>query len=145
VSKATGVAIAQVAARCMVGKTLEEQGLEGNLSSPFYSIKEPIFPFIKFQGVDPILTPEMRSTGEAMGVGLSFGSAVARAQQGVGIVVKMSGRVFLSVRDADKESLVPLARELVDRGFELVATQGTWKHLVENGIECSYVNKVIQG
>ncbi|RFF31952.1 carbamoyl-phosphate synthase large subunit [Wenzhouxiangella sediminis] len=145
VSKATGVPIARVAARCMVGQTLEDQGLTGDLSSPFYSIKEPIFPFIKFQGVDPILTPEMRSTGEAMGVGRSFGSAVARAQQGVGIVVKMSGRVFLSVRDADKERLLPVARELVERGFELVATEGTWKHLVENGIECDYVNKVIQG
>ncbi len=145
VSKATGVPIARVAARCMVGKKLQDQGIDGDLSSPFYSIKEPIFPFIKFQGVDPILTPEMRSTGEAMGVGRSFGSAVARAQQGVGIVVKMSGRVFLSVRDADKERLLPVARELVERGFELVATEGTWKHLVENGIECDYVNKVIQG
>ncbi|WP_376690885.1 carbamoyl-phosphate synthase large subunit [Wenzhouxiangella sp. EGI_FJ10409] len=145
VSKATGVAMARVAAHCMVGKTLKEQGIEGDLSSPFYSIKEPIFPFIKFQGVDPILTPEMRSTGEAMGVGRSFGSAVARAQQGVGINVKFSGRVFLSVRDADKERLLPVARELVERGFTLIATQGTWQHLVENGIECDYVNKVIQG
>ncbi|NBD95708.1 MAG: carbamoyl-phosphate synthase large subunit, partial [Gammaproteobacteria bacterium] len=145
VSKATGVAMAQVAAKCMVGQNLEDQNVTDDLSSPFYSIKEPIFPFIKFQGVDPILTPEMRSTGEAMGVGRSFGSAVARAQQGVGIVVKMSGRVFLSVRDADKERLLPVARELVERGFTLVATEGTWKHLVENGIECDYVNKVIQG
>jgi carbamoyl-phosphate synthase large subunit len=145
VSKATGVALAQVAARCMVGTSLENQGITTDLSSPFYSIKEPIFPFIKFQGVDPILTPEMRSTGEAMGVGRSFGSAVARAQQGVGINVKMSGRVFLSVRDADKDRLLPVARELSERGFALVATEGTWKHLVENGIECDYVNKVIQG
>ncbi|NBB91608.1 MAG: carbamoyl-phosphate synthase large subunit [Gammaproteobacteria bacterium] len=145
VSKATGVAMARVAARCMVGNNLSEQGIESDLSSPFYSIKEPIFPFIKFQGVDPILTPEMRSTGEAMGVGRSFGSAVARAQQGVGIVVKMSGRVFLSVRDADKERLLPVAQELIEREFELVATEGTWKYLVENGIECDYVNKVIQG
>jgi carbamoyl-phosphate synthase large subunit len=145
VSKATGVAMAQVAAKCMIGKSLTDQGIDGDLSSPFYSIKEPIFPFIKFLGVDPILTPEMRSTGEAMGVGLSFGSAVARAQQGVGIVVKLSGRVFLSVRDADKERLLPVARELSERGFSLVATEGTWKYLVENGIECDYVNKVIQG
>ncbi|MDZ7790899.1 MAG: carbamoyl-phosphate synthase large subunit [Xanthomonadales bacterium] len=145
VSKATGVAMARVAAHCMVGKSLEEQGIAGDLSSPFYSIKEPVFPFIKFQGVDPILTPEMRSTGEAMGVGRSFGSAVARAQQGVGIKVKFSGRVFLSVRDADKEGLLPVARELVERGFSLIATQGTWQYLVENGIDCDYVNKVIQG
>ena len=145
VSKATGVAMARVAAHCMVGKSLQEQGIAGDLSSPFYSIKEPMFPFIKFQGVDPILTPEMRSTGEAMGVGLSFGSAVARAQKGVGINVKFSGRVFLSVRDADKEGLLPVARELVERGFSLIATEGTWQYLVENGIDCDYVNKVIQG
>jgi len=145
VSKATGVAVAQVAARCMVGKTLAEQGMDKDLTSPFYSIKEPVFPFIKFTGVDPILSPEMRSTGEAMGVGRSFGAAVARAQQAVGISVKMSGRIFLSVRDADKARLVPVAREFIKRGFSLIATGGTWKHLVENGIECDHVNKVIQG
>ncbi len=145
VSKATGVPLARVAASCMVGKSLEEQNITEDLSSPFYSIKEPVFPFIKFLGVDPILGPEMRSTGEAMGVGRTFGSAVARAQQGVNINVKHSGKVFLSVRDADKERLVPVARELVERGFSLVATQGTWQVLVENGIECEFVNKVIQG
>ncbi len=145
VSKATGVPLAQVAVGCMVGRSLEDQGVTEDLSSPFYSIKEPVYPFIKFPGVDPILGPEMRSTGEAMGVGRSFGSAVARAQQGVNINIKHSGRVFLSVRDADKERLLPVARELVERGFSLVATQGTWKTLVENGIECDYVNKVIQG
>ncbi|QKK02459.1 MAG: carbamoyl-phosphate synthase large subunit [Pseudomonadota bacterium] len=145
VSKATGVALAQVAACCMVGKMLSEQGFESDLESPFYSIKEPIYPFIKFLGVDPILGPEMRSTGEAMGVGRTFGSAVARAQQGVGINLKHNGRAFLSVRDADKERLLPVARELAERGFGLVATQGTWTFLVENGVECDYVNKVIQG
>ena len=145
VSKATGVPLARVAACCMVSKSLEEQGITEDLSSPFYSIKEPVYPFIKFPGVDPILGPEMRSTGEAMGVGRTFGSAVARAQQGVNINVKHSGKVFLSVRDADKERLVPVARELVERGFSLVATQGTWQVLVENEIECEYVNKVIQG
>ena len=87
----------------------------------------------------------MRSTGEAMGVGLSFGAAVARAQQGVGIRAAASGTAFLSVRDADKERLLPVARELVEREFKLVATEGTWKYLVENGVECAYVNKVIQG
>ncbi len=145
VSKATGVPLARVAARCMVGNTLVEQGITEDLSSPFYSIKEPVYPFIKFLDVDPILGPEMRSTGEAMGVGRTFGSAVARAQQGVNINIKHSGRVFLSVRDADKERLLPVARELIERGFSLVATQGTWKVLVENGIECDYVNKVVQG
>ncbi|TVQ42005.1 MAG: carbamoyl-phosphate synthase large subunit [Wenzhouxiangella sp.] len=145
VAKATGTAIAQVAARCMVGKTLDDQGIKEDLSSPFYAIKEPIYPFIKFPGVDPILGPEMRSTGEAMGVGTSFGAAVARAQQGVGINAAATGRAFLSVRDADKDRLLPVARELVGRGFSLVATEGTWKFLVENGIDCDYVNKVIQG
>jgi carbamoyl-phosphate synthase large subunit len=124
---------------------LDKQGITEDLSSPFYSIKEPVYPFIKFPGVDPILGPEMRSTGEAMGVGLSFGAAVARAQQGVGIKAAASGRAFLSVRDADKERLLPVAQELVERGFSLVATEGTWKFLVENGVECDYVNKVIQG
>ncbi len=145
VSKATGVPLAQVAARCMVDNSLKEQNLTEDLSSPFYSIKEPVYPFIKFPGVDPILGPEMRSTGEAMGVGRSFGSAVARAQQGVNINIKHSGRVFLSVRDADKDRLLPVAQELIERGFSLVATQGTWKFLVENDIDCDYVNKVIQG
>lgn len=145
VAKATGVPLARVAARAMVGKTLKEQGIEKDISTCFYSIKEPIYPFIKFPGVDPILGPEMRSTGEAMGVGLNFGAAVARAQQGVGIVAAASGRVFLSVRDADKDRLLPVAREMIERGFSLVATEGTWKFLVANGIECEYVNKVIQG
>ncbi len=145
VSKATGAPIAQIAARCMVGQTLAEQGITEDLESGFYSIKEPVYPFIKFPGVDPILGPEMRSTGEAMGVGLSFGAAVARAQQGVGIRAAASGTVFISVRDADKQRLVPVAQELSDRGFTLIATEGTWKHLVENGIECAYVNKVAQG
>jgi carbamoyl-phosphate synthase large subunit len=145
VAKATGTQIARVAARCMVGKSLKDQGITEDLSSPFYSIKEPIYPFIKFPGVDPILGPEMRSTGEAMGVGLSFGAAVARAQQGVGIRAAASGRAFLSVRDADKDRLLPVARELIERGFSLVATEGTWKFLVENGLSCDYVNKVIQG
>ncbi len=145
VSKATGTPLARVAAGCMVGHDLDKQGIHADLSSRFYSIKEPVYPFIKFQGVDPILGPEMRSTGEAMGVGLSFGAAVARAQQGVGIRAAASGTVFLSVRDADKERLLPIARELLEREFKLIATEGTWKYLVENGLECAYVNKVVQG
>ncbi len=145
VSKATGVPLARVAAKCMVGKTLKEQDIIKDIECRFYSIKEPVYPFIKFPGVDPILGPEMRSTGEVMGVGLNFGSAVARAQQGAGINAAASGRAFLSVRDADKARLLPVARELIERGFSLVATEGTWKHLVEHDIPCDYVNKVIQG
>ncbi len=145
VSKATGAPLAKIAANCMVGETLEKQGITKDLETRFYSIKEPVFPFIKFPGVDPILGPEMRSTGECMGVGQTFGAAVARGQQGVGIQAAHSGRAFLSVRDADKEALLPVARELVERGFELVATEGTWKFLVENEVPCDYINKVIQG
>ncbi|MDT8439070.1 MAG: carbamoyl-phosphate synthase large subunit [Wenzhouxiangellaceae bacterium] len=145
VSKATGVPLARVAAKCMVGKSLEEQGITSDLQIRFYATKEPAFPFIKFPGVDPILGPEMRSTGECMGVGQSFGAAAARGQQGVGIQAAASGRTFVSVRDADKEHLVPVARELIERGFTLVATEGTWKYLREHGIECDYVNKVTQG
>ncbi|MDT8408564.1 MAG: carbamoyl-phosphate synthase large subunit [Wenzhouxiangellaceae bacterium] len=145
VSKATGTALAKVAARCMVGESLEKQGFVEDLKTPFYSIKEPAFPFIKFPGVDPILGPEMRSTGEVMGLGHSFGAAVARGQQGVGIQAAAGGKAFLSVRDADKAHLLPVAREMVGRGFTLVATEGTWKFLVENGVECDYINKVTQG
>ncbi|MGK7295198.1 MAG: carbamoyl-phosphate synthase large subunit [Candidatus Wenzhouxiangella sp. M2_3B_020] len=145
VSKAVGVPLAKVAANCMVGRTLEQQRITTDLESPFWSIKEPAFPFIKFPGVDPILGPEMRSTGEVMGVGRSYGAAVARGQQGVGIQAAADGRAFLSVRDADKESLLPVARALVERGFSLVATEGTWRYLVDKGIECEYVNKVTQG
>jgi len=145
VAKATGVPLARIAARCMVGDTLEKQGITEDLKSKFYSIKEPKYPFIKFPGVDPILGPEMRSTGEAMGVGLTFGAAVARAQQAVGIEAAAAGCAFLSVRDADKARLLEVARELRQRGFKLIATEGTWRFLVENGLECEYVNKVMQG
>jgi len=145
VSKATGVPLAKVAANCMVGETLDKQGITSDLETRFYSIKEPVFPFIKFPGVDPILGPEMRSTGECMGLGRTFGAAVARGQQGVGIQAAASGRAFLPVRDADKDDLLPVARELIERGFELVATEGTWNFLVENDVPCDYINKVIQG
>ncbi len=145
VAKATGVPLARVAAKCMVNVSLEKQGITEDLESNFYSIKEPKYPFIKFQGVDPILGPEMRSTGEAMGVGYSYGAAVARAQQAVEIHAAASGRAFLSVRDADKDRLLPVAQELSERGFSLVATEGTWKFLVENDVACDYVNKVTQG
>lgn len=145
VAKATGVALAKIAARCMVGETLTTQGLTEDLRSRFYAIKEPVYPFIKFQGVDPILGPEMRSTGEVMGVGLTFGAAVSRAQKGAGINAAGSGRAFLSVRDADKDRLIPIAQALAARGFSLVATQGTYEALRANDIACDYVNKVTQG
>jgi carbamoyl-phosphate synthase large subunit len=109
-------------------------------------VKEAIFPFAKFQGVDPILGPEMRSTGEVMGVGRNFGAAIARAHEAAGIrALPASGKVFVSVRDPDKERLLPVAREIVRQGYALVATQGTGAFLKANGVDCDIVNKVIEG
>ncbi len=145
VSKATRVALAKVAARCMVGQTLAAQGVIKEVLPPYYSVKEAIFPFAKFLNVDPILGPEMRSTGEVMGVGGNFGEAFARAHEAANIRPPQSGRVFLSVRDADKPRLTELAAELVRRGFDLVATDGTCAHLCAHGIACERINKVAEG
>ncbi|NLG58718.1 MAG: carbamoyl-phosphate synthase large subunit [Gammaproteobacteria bacterium] len=146
VSKATGLPLAKIAARCMAGRTLAEQGVGGEVVPHYYSVKEAIFPFAKFQGVDPILGPEMRSTGEVMGVGRSFGAAFARAQEAAGIrTPPTSGKVFVSVRDPDKARVVPVVRDLVERGYQIVATGGTAAWLKDNGITCERVNKVIEG
>jgi carbamoyl-phosphate synthase large subunit len=145
VSKATGVSLAKIAARCMVGRTLREQGLEAELVPDYYSVKEAIFPFLKFQNVDPILGPEMRSTGEVMGVGRTFGEAFARAHEAAGIQPPALGKAFLSVRESDKARLVPIASDLLNRGFSLVATGGTCAYLTERGIPCERINKVIEG
>ena len=146
VSKATGRPLAMIAARCMVGRTLAEQGATVEIVPHYYSVKEAIFPFAKFQGVDPILGPEMRSTGEVMGVGRSFGAAFARAQEAGGIrKLPASGKAFVSVRDPDKQRVVPVAQELVRRGYSLVATGGTAAFLRGHGFECEQVNKVIEG
>ncbi len=145
VSKATGIPLAKVAARCMVGQTLREQGLEKEAVPQFYSVKEAVFPFIKFPGVDPILGPEMKSTGEVMGIGLSFGEAYAKSQLGAGVNLPRSGKVFISVRDADKPAAPDIARALVERGFDLVATRGTAQVLEQAGIPCKPVNKVREG
>jgi carbamoyl-phosphate synthase large subunit len=145
VSKATGVALAKIAARCMVGKTLAEQHATKEVVPEYYSVKEAIFPFLKFQNVDPILGPEMRSTGEVMGVGRSFGAAFARAHEAANIAAPGAGKAFLSVREGDKPRLLPVARELLKRGFNLVATSGTCAFLLENGIECARINKVLEG
>jgi carbamoyl-phosphate synthase large subunit len=145
VAKATGVALAKIAARCMVGRTLAEQGATREVVPAYYSVKEPIFPFLKFPGVDPILGPEMRSTGEIMGVGRSFGAAFARAQLAAQVEAPARGKAFLSVRDADKPRLVPIARELVARGFSLVATGGTCHALLAAGVPCQRINKVLEG
>ncbi len=145
VSKATGVALAKIAARCMVGRSLAGQGATRELVPDYYSVKEAIFPFLKFQNVDPILGPEMRSTGEVMGVGRSFGAAFARAHEAASIAAPGTGKAFLSVRESDKERLVPIARDLIARGFGLVATSGTCRFLTEHGIVCERINKVIEG
>ena len=146
VSKAIGLPLAKIAARCMAGRSLAEQGVTTEIVPDYYSVKEAIFPFAKFQGVDPILGPEMRSTGEVMGVGRSFGAAFARAQEAASIKAPpATGKVFVSVRDPDKARVVPVAQELVRRGYSIVATQGTAKWLDDNGIACERINKVAEG
>ncbi len=145
VSKATGMPLAKIAARCMAGKTLAGQGATKEIVPDYYSVKEAIFPFAKFQGVDPILGPEMRSTGEVMGVGRSFGAAMARAQEAGGIKAPPVGKVFISVRDPDKKRVLPVAQDLVGRGYSIVATAGTAAWLREHGITCDQINKVLEG
>ena len=145
VSKAIGRPLAKIAARCMAGKSLAEQDATEEIIPEYFSVKEAVFPFAKFQGVDPILGPEMRSTGEVMGVGRSFGAAFARAEEAASIRAPKSGTAFVSVRDPDKKRVLPVAQELIRRGFRIVATRGTAQWLQDNGIECSTVNKVIEG
>lgn len=145
VSKAIGRPLAKIAARCMAGKSLAEQDATEEIIPEYFSVKEAVFPFAKFQGVDPILGPEMRSTGEVMGVGRSFGAAFARAEEAASIRAPKSGTAFVSVRDPDKKRVLPVAQELIRRGFRIVATRGTAQWLQDNGIECSIVNKVIEG
>ena len=145
VSKAIGVPLAKIAARCMVGRSLVSQGATREVIPSYYSVKEAVFPFAKFQGVDPILGPEMRSTGEVMGVGRTFADAFGRAEEAAGIKAPPVGKAFVSVRDGDKPRVLDVARLLVDRGFSLVATGGTARYLREQGLECEMINKVIEG
>jgi carbamoyl-phosphate synthase large subunit len=145
VSKATGRPLAKIAARCMAGRTLAEQGVVEEIIPGYFSVKEAIFPFAKFQGVDPILGPEMRSTGEVMGVGRSFGAAFARAEEAASIKAPGKGKAFISVRDPDKARVVPVAHDLLRRGYTLVATRGTATFLREQGLACEQINKVIEG
>jgi len=145
VSKATGRPLAKIAARCMVGRSLASQKITGEVIPAYYSVKEAVFPFVKFPGVDPLLGPEMKSTGEVMGVGRTFGEAFAKAQFGAGDQLPRSGRAFISVRDADKEKAVEIARELERLGFRLVATKGTATALRAHAIACETVHKVIEG
>jgi len=145
VSKATGVQLAKVAARCMAGVSLEQQGFTKEVIPDNYFVKEAIFPFIKFPGVDTLLGPEMKSTGEVMGVGTTFGEAFTKALEGGSSLLPRSGRALMSVREADKQRIVPVARDLSELGFELFATGGTCQVILDDGIECTRVNKVAEG
>ncbi|MDE2295654.1 MAG: carbamoyl-phosphate synthase large subunit [Gammaproteobacteria bacterium] len=145
VSKATGVPLAKIAARVMTGRSLLAQGHTEERIPAYYSVKESVFPFVKFPDADPILGPEMKSTGEVMGTGHSFGEAYAKAQAASGVVLPTRGLCFISVRDRDKPAAVELARMLIDRGFEIAATGGTAQVLLDSGIMCRRVNKVREG
>jgi carbamoyl-phosphate synthase large subunit len=145
VSKAIGQPLAKIAARCMAGKTLAEQGATKEIVPAYFSVKEAVFPFAKFQGVDPILGPEMRSTGEVMGVGRTFEAAFARAEEAANIKAPRPGKAFISVRDPDKARVLPVAKYMLERGFSIVATSGTADYLSANGVACERINKVIEG
>ncbi|HEY7238270.1 MAG TPA: carbamoyl-phosphate synthase large subunit, partial [Burkholderiales bacterium] len=144
VSKATGLPLAMIAARCMAGRTLREQAV-GEVTPSYFSVKEAVFPFAKFPGVDTILGPEMKSTGEVMGVGETFGEAFVKSQIAAGVKLPRGGRAFISVRDGDKVAAVGIARDLVELGFALLATRGTAKVLASHGIAVTPVNKVAEG
>jgi carbamoyl-phosphate synthase large subunit len=145
VSKAIGKPLAKIAARVMVGESLEQQGFTQHLTPRYFSVKESVFPFIKFPGSDPILGPEMKSTGEVMGVGKTFGEAYAKAQLASGVTLPRQGVALLSVRDRDKDGAVELAKLLASRGFDIVATHGTANELAGAGVSCRRANKVREG
>ncbi|MEY4363651.1 MAG: Carbamoyl-phosphate synthase large chain, partial [Pseudomonadota bacterium] len=153
VSKATGVQLAKVAARCMAGQTLAQQGITHEVTPPYFSVKEAVFPFVKFPGVDTILGPEMKSTGEVMGVGKTFGEAFVKSQMGAGTKLPRplkadgtsSGKVFISVKNSDKDRAVEVARQLAAQGFGLIATKGTAAAIQAAGVACETVNKVTEG
>ena len=145
VSKAIGIPLAKIGARVMIGESLEAQGYVNQRVPGYFSVKESVFPFIKFAGADPILGPEMKSTGEVMGVGRTFGEAYAKAQLASGVVLPRQGAALLSVRDRDKDGAVELAQILVDRGFDIVATHGTAQAMAKAGVSCRRANKVREG
>ncbi len=145
VSKATGVPLAKIAARCMAGQSLAQQGVTCEVIPPYYSVKEAVFPFIKFPGVDVILGPEMKSTGEVMGVGDTFAEAFVKSQLAASVKLPKDGNVFISVRDADKAGAVEIARSLVDIGFTMLATRGTAAAIEAAGVAVKLVNKVGEG
>ncbi|MDO8465412.1 MAG: carbamoyl-phosphate synthase large subunit, partial [Gallionella sp.] len=145
VSKATGVPLAKIAARCMAGQSLAQQGITKEVIPPYYSVKEAVFPFIKFPGVDTILGPEMKSTGEVMGVGETFAEAFVKSQLAASVKLPKEGNVFISVREADKPGVVEVARSLVQLGFTILATRGTATVIGAAGVAVAVVNKVAEG
>jgi carbamoyl-phosphate synthase large subunit len=145
VSKATGLQLAKIAARCMVGQSLASQGVTKEVIPDYFSVKEAVFPFIKFRGVDTILGPEMKSTGEVMGVGLSFSEAFVKSQLAASVRLPSSGQVFISVKESDKPKAVKIARELESAGFTILATRGTAAAISSVGIAVTAVNKVTEG
>ena len=145
VSKATGVQLARLAALVMVGKTLDELGVKDEVIPTHYSVKESVFPFNKFPGVDIILGPEMKSTGEVMGIDDSFAMAFAKSQMAASAPLPLSGTVFISVSDRDKEPVVPIAKGFAEMGYRLLATRGTAKFLAERGVAVEDVPKLAEG
>ena len=145
VSKATGVPLAKIAARCMAGQTLAQQGINKEVIPPYYSVKEAVFPFIKFPGVDTILGPEMKSTGEVMGMGETFAEAFVKSQLAASVKLPKGGKVFISVHEADKSGAVEIAGSLVKLGFTILATRGTAAKINAEGVEVTVVNKVAEG
>ena len=145
VSKCIGVSLAKIAARCMVGQTLEDQGFTKEIIPPYFSVKEAVFPFNKFPGIDPILGPEMKSTGEVMGVGTTFAEAYGKAELGASDEIPSKGSAFVSVRERDKDQLPALAKNLVALGFKLIATKGTAETIKAAGLDVQPVNKVKEG
>jgi carbamoyl-phosphate synthase large subunit len=145
VSKACGLPLAKIAARCMSGRSLVDQGVTREVVPPYYSVKEAVFPFVKFPGVDAILGPEMKSTGEVMGVGKSFAEAFVKSQIAAGTRLPKGGKAFISVKQSDKTKAVQVARELVELGFTVVATRGTAQAIAAAGLQVTPVNKVTEG
>jgi carbamoyl-phosphate synthase large subunit len=145
VSKCIGTSLAKIAARCMVGQTLHEQGFTQEIVPPYFSVKEAVFPFNKFPGIDPILGPEMKSTGEVMGVGTTFAEAYGKAELGASDEIPSKGCAFVSVRERDKDQIPALAESLDALGFELIATRGTAAIIEASGFNVQTVNKVKEG
>ena len=145
VSKCIGTSLAKIAARCMIGQTLKDQGFTKEIIPPYYSVKEAVFPFNKFPGIDPILGPEMKSTGEVMGIGATFAEAYGKAELGASDEIPSQGNAFVSVRERDKELIPLLAKSLISLGFTLFATKGTAEVIKKAGLDAQLVNKVKEG